>query len=330
MCSANGINPTALKTYAWDSGNRKVDMARPNFSLSVRRMRATAMYEYLNAHPDVFMCPVKEPHFFGSDLVGERFKRAGGPGGYLALFDGAGEAKRIGEASIFYLFSSRAAQEIHDFDPDAKIIALLRSPVEMLYAWYYELRFQAEEPLPTFKAALDAESERKQGCMIPPRLFNMPESLHYRDLARFTGQVRRYFDVFGRDVVRVIIFDDLKTDTPGVYRQTLEFLDLDPLADVTFDAVNASKTLRFPALRRFLHAPPRWWYRGPVALGRALVPEMQRRRVNQWLSRVNARKESRPPMDPDLRRQLQDEFRPEIEQLSALLDRDLTHWCTHD
>ncbi|MBN1563985.1 MAG: sulfotransferase [Anaerolineae bacterium] len=306
-------------------------MPRPNFFIvGAPKCGTTAMYAYLNAHPDVFMCPIKEPHYFGSDFVGGRFKRAGGLAGYLALFDGAGEAQRIGEASIFYLFSQRAAQEIHDFDPDAKIIALLRSPVEMLYAWYYELRFQAEEPLPTFQAALEAEAERKQGHMIPPRLFNMPESLYYRDLAKFTAQVQRYFDVFGRDVVQVTIFDDLKTDTPGVYRRTLEFLDLDPDVAVTLDRVNVSKTLRFPALRRFLHAPPQWWYRGPVALGRALVPEMQRRRVNQWLQRLNARQESRPPMDPDLRRQLQADFRPEIEQLSALLDRDLTHWCADD
>lgn len=306
-------------------------MPRPNFFIvGAPKCGTTALYEYLNAHPDVFVCPIKEPHFFGSDFEGERFKRAGGLEGYLRLFDAAGHTKRVGEASIFYLFSQRAAQEIHDFDPDAKIIALLRSPVEMLYSWYYELRFQAEEPLTTFQAALDAESKRKQGRQIPPRLFNMPESLHYRDLARFTEQVQRYFDVFGRDAVKVIIFDDLKTDTPGVYRQTLNFLDLDPSVEVALDAVNVSKTLRFPALRRFLHAPPRWWYRGPVAVGRALVPEMQRRRVNQWLMRINARRQSRPPMDASTRRQLQDEFRPEIEQLSALLDRDLMHWCEYD
>jgi hypothetical protein len=306
-------------------------MARPNyFIVGAPKCGTTAMYEYLNAHPDVFMCPIKEPHFFGSDLVGERFKRAGGLAGYLALFAGAGDARRIGEASIFYLFSQRAAQEIHDFDPDARIIALLRSPVDMLYAWYYELRFQAEEPLPTFEDALAAESERKQGRQIPSRLLNMPESLHYRDLACFTEQVRRYFDVFGRDAVRVIIFDDLKADTPGAYRQTLEFLDLDPSVEVALNAVNVSKTLRFPALRRFLHAPPRWWYRGPVALGRVLVPAMQRRRINQWLMQINARKEARPPMDPATRRQLQDDFLPEIERLSALLDRDLTHWCSYD
>lgn len=303
-------------------------MRKPNlFIVGAPKCGTTSLYTYLQVHPDIAMSRIKEPHYFGSDFEAKRFRRHS-LDFYLSLWEGAEDARWWGEASIYYLYSRRAAQEIHAFNPEARIMALLRNPVDMLYSFYYERRFHGEEPLETFGEALAAETDRKQGHRMPARLSNMPEVLYYRDVARFAEQVERYFDVFGREQVRVIIFDDLKNDTLAVYRDTLAFLDLDlPPNMPDLYAVNPSKIPRSSAVTRFFHDPPLWWRRGPVALGRLLVPELTRHRVNRLIKHANTRYKKRPPMDSAIREQLKREFYPEVERLSELLDRDLTHWC---
>lgn len=306
-------------------------MRKPNlFIVGAPKCGTTSLYTYLQTHPDIAMSRIKEPHYFGSDFEAKRFKRHG-LDFYFSLWADAGDAKWLGEASIYYLYSRVAAQEIHDFNPDSRIIILVRNPVDMLYSYYYEKRFQGEEPLATFGEALAAEDERKRGRLLPPNLSNMPESLYYRDVARFTGQIRRYHEVFGPDKVRVIVFDDLKADALSVYRDTLAFLGLD-LSSVSPDmnAVNPSKVPRSSSITRFFHDPPVWWRYGPIALGRLLVPKDTRRKVNLLIKRLNTRYEKRPAMEPSIRQQLMSEFYSEIEQLSALLDRDLMHWVAEN
>ena len=238
---------------------------------------------------------------------------------YLALFDGATHQRRIGEASPHYLYSKTAAQEIHQFNPAAKIIIMLRSPVDALYSLYHELRFRGHEPLPTFEAALAAEPERRaHGTTAGGYIV---ESVYYRDRVQFSEQVKRYFDVFGREQVHVIIFDDFKRDTAQVFRDILNFLEIDPDYQADLKQINPNKEARFPFLRDFLRRPPR-----PVlAIGRALFPVA--RPVYRALVNLNTRYAPRTTMSPELRRQLQAEFLPEVQRLGDLLGRDLTHWC---
>jgi hypothetical protein len=145
----------------------------------------------------------------------------------------------------------------------------------------------------------------------------------YRDAARYAQQVRRYFEVFGREKVHVIIFDDFKKDTPRSFRETCEFLGVNTQFHPEFNIVNPRKTVHSATLRNFLRYPPpsvRWVLRSlglrPVEWG-----------FKGWLKRLNTKVEPPSDINPALRQALQVEFLPEVEQLSELLDRDLTHWC---
>lgn len=269
---------------------------------------------------------VKEMHYFGRDLrfrapfYRRNFKE------YLAEFQRCNGQRCIGEASVWYLRSSQAAAEISAFNPQAKIIIMLREPVEMLYSLYYELRYLGEEHLPSFEQALAAESERSAERRIG-RQACFAQGLMYRQNARYCQQVQRYFEAFGRNQVKVIIYDDLAADPKKVHRNTLEFLEVDPACGPQdFKVVNGNKSIRSPALRAVVKDP--LLHSGLAALRRWLPKKLLRtlRAFDHSLWRINTRFEERPPLDPGLRAQLKSEFANEVDRLSELLERDLTSW----
>lgn len=278
------------------------------------------MHRYLKAHPDIFMSE-KELHFFGSDLVfaSARLKRED----YLGYFAFANGEKRVGEAAVWYLYSKRAADEIREFCPSARVIIMLRNPVDAMYSLYCQRVYNGNENLKTFELALAAEYNRKRGISLPPNPSNLM-GCFYRDSVKFTRQVQRYFKNFGREKVHVIIFDDLQKDVGSVYRHCCEFLGVDDRFRPDFPVVNARQRARSSLLKNLLHSPPGSFH----WLARALM--LRRNRYGGykgWLKRLNTSHAKIPAMKPELRRKLQEEFLPEVQQLSNLLGRDLTGWC---
>jgi len=296
-------------------------MQKPNFFIvGAPKCGTTSMYEYLQQHPNIFMSYIKELHYFGTDMHGKKHwnKKGKSDDDYLAYFEGWNGEEHIGEASVYYLFSERAAQEIHDFNPDARIIAMLRNPVDMLYSMYHQKRFSGGETLPTFEEALAAEPKRKaEGA---------PRRLYYREIATYTPQVKRYFDVFGRDQVRVIIFDDLKADVEAVYRDTLRFLGADDTFEADLRVHNPNTVVRSKRIRNFLKNPPSW-YISLLKVGKRTLPVGVRDRGRRLIKSANSMKATRQPMKPETREELKEYYRLEVQRLSELLGRDLTHWC---
>jgi len=111
-------------------------MSKPDFFLvGAPRSGTTALYTYLKSHPEIFMSPIKETQFFAADLLGEhRPIRTWAE--YLNCFSGAQSEKRIGEASALYLSSRSAPAAIKAFCATARIIVILRNPVDMMYSLY--------------------------------------------------------------------------------------------------------------------------------------------------------------------------------------------------
>jgi hypothetical protein len=298
---------------------------KPNFFIvGAPKCGTTAMNEYLKQHPEIFIPEKKELHFFGTDL---KFYTPGPTEEkYLSYFSSVTTEKRVGEATVWYLYSKQAASEIKKYCPSARIIIMLRNPVHMLHSLHSQFLFEGYENIMEFKCALDAEANRKRGLCIPDsaRLKNRffcKELLFYREVAKYEQQVRRYLDVFGRENVHVIIFDDFESDTAGVYRETCRFLGVTEAFQSTLKVANPNRRIRNMTLHEFLRYPPnvvRW-------VGK-LTPSQLRRGLRQSLWNFNIQHKPRPLMDPRLKRLLQAEFALDVERLSTLLDRDLTHW----
>lgn len=301
-------------------------MRKPDFFLvGAPKCGTTAMAHYLAARSDIFMAR-KEMHTFGRDLhFGSQFYRRN-LDQYMAEFQGWKDQARGGESSVWYLFSETAANEIKAFSPDARILIMLRDPVEMLHSMYYTFLWDGNEHLSTFESALLAQNERRAGRMTTRKTY-FAQGLVYEEIVRFTEQVQRYFNVFGRERVHVMIYDDFTTDIVGVYRRALDFLEVNSTRIVTdFEPVNANKFVKSSAVRDLFSDP---LVRRAVLAIRPMVPRVvfnAMQKVDARLRKMNSRDGERPPLSPELRERLNRHFAPEVEQLSTLLERDLTHW----
>ncbi len=192
-------------------------MRKPDFFIvGAPKCGTTAMNDYLQAHPEIFIPAKKEIHFFGADLQFQR-PRVTLPE-YLSYFAPVQREKRVGEASVWYLYSQQAAAEIKSFSPAARILIMLRNPVDMMYSLHSQRLYNDNENLVNFEEALAAEADRRQGKRLYQNALNTM-GFFYRAAATYTPQVQRYFEVFGREQVHVIIFDDFTEATDEVYCQ---------------------------------------------------------------------------------------------------------------
>lgn len=294
------------------------------FIVGAPKCGTTALYEYLRPHPNIFMSTVKEPHFFAGDLGTYPFIKSRDE--YARLFAGAGpQHLRVGEASVYYLRSTVAIANIRDFNPDARLIAMFRNPVEMLHSFHAQLLYVAEESESDFETAWRLQEQRSRGIGLPPRSRG-GFLVQYRELARFGSQVERLLSLFPREQVRLILYDDFAVSPQAVYDDVIGFLGIPHDGRTDFPRVNEGKRARLAWLRDFYRKPPtplRSAFRG---LKRAVGGGEAISTVARKLVALNTVKERRPPLTPEFRAELVETFREEVALLSRLLDRDLSHW----
>lgn len=297
-------------------GSRRPDF----FIVGAPKCGTTWLHAGLSRHPDVLMAEKEETNHFATDLLRPddpwRSREA-----WLALFGAARAERRVGEASVFHLFSREAAANLYAFDPGARILVLLRNPVDWVASYHSQMVWNGDEDLLDLRQALLAEPARARGERVPERL-RFPERLLYGRVARFAEQLERYFERFGREQVRVILHDDLARDPAQVYRETLVFLGVDPDFRPALERVNPNRVVRSAGLGEWLRRPPAW-------LARPLVeffPRSWRTALRRGVRRLNSRVAPRAPLSPELRRELEERFRPEVLRLRELLGRDLSGW----
>jgi len=296
-------------------------MTLPNFFIiGAPRSGTTSLYRYLEQHPDVYMSPKKEPNFYFLEGVAEKFRGNGTRGwlktctttkeAYLALFDGVTTEKAVGEASVAYLAKENAPAAIYRDVPDARLFAILRHPVDRAYASYMGTRLAGREPATTFSEALDREASR------------MAENWSfggYRRDGLYCQQLNRYYALFNREQIRVFLFEDFISDPTKVVKDILTALKVD--TSVALDTSvrhNPTGIIRNP-LAHFI-----WTRSLPVrAELRNYLPAWIRDRAFPFFTKSGVMK---PPMSEAIRHELLEFYRPDIEQLQDLIDRDLSHW----
>lgn len=313
-------------------------MNRPSFFIAGNsKSGTTALYAFLNAHPELFLCDPKEPDYFA-----RAFCRNPDPDGafhprteaeYLALFADARPDQVCGEASAVYLYAPDAAEALHAFDPDARLIFMLREPVDFLHSYHLQLLknpITEGEAVASFEEALALEPARKRGEAVPEGCL-IPELLYYRERIRYAEHLRRYYDRFPADQILVILYDDFKRDNEGVYARVLEFLGVDAAFRPVFEQHNQGARLRSKRLQRLMRQVTfgDGWaaaVKGPL---KALLPQALRRGMVDAIYRHVVFR-PKDQLDPALVRALRREFRPEVEKAGALLDRDLVALWGYD
>jgi len=290
----------------------------------------TALYKFLRQHPEICMCFPKELNIFAKDFVHEqdvgRFTRKT-LGEYPGYFDDPSESKLWGEASACYLYSSVAAKEIYDYNPEAKIIAIFREPVDFLHSYHLQMLtnpVSEGEVEKDFERALELEAERKQGHALPDGCL-IPPLLYYSERVKYVEHLERFYARFDEDQVLVLIYEDFKADNEGVFQRILQFLEVDPtFRPATFRKHNKGRKLRSKIAQRLVYNLSHGI--GALAPLHAFIKRLVPASVREFLIQ-NAYQhlvfKPKPGISSELERRLKAEYKPHVEKLSALIDRDL-------
>jgi len=291
--------------------------ARPHFFIvGAAKCGTTALFQYLSRHRSVFMPAIKEPNFFCTDL-----KSLGGIrtlDEYQSLFAGASPECITGEASCLYLYSKIAVERIMAHNPDAKIIVMLRYPVDASHSLYAARWGYGHENMPDFEHAWRVQADRLEGRHLPSR-WPEPATLQYGAMYRYAEQVRRVLAHVPEKQRHLIVYEDFFAAPERHFAKTLEFLNLAPDPRATFSVVNSAVGPRSISLDRLLRGPPRW-LTGAYSLVRPLMHAVG---VNpaKILWKVNSVPRQKTPMRQEFREQLDRYFAGDIRELEQLVGR---------
>jgi hypothetical protein len=296
---------------------------KPNlFIVGQPKSGTSALFSFLKQHPQINACRVKEPQFFCKDFNSQYFHLSKTPReleNYLALYEQTSCRYHM-EASTAYLYSQVAADEICAFNPDARIIIMLREPVDFLYTYHKQLlrnscKFEEETD---FVTALNLEPQRRQGRALPRDVFE-EKFLYYSARVKYAEQIERYYARFPRAQIKVIVYDDFKQDNRKVFAEVQQFLGLEEDFVPQFDTVNKQVDVRNRALKQFVDQHTfalKRWIR--TTFGKGVFVRLRQMYRNLVFTQGDIQ-----PLAPALREELKPRYRTEVETTGRLLDRDL-------
>jgi len=294
------------------------------FVIGVPKAGTTALHVALAQHPQLFMSSVKEPKFFMCD--GPPPTR-GGPGDaksfreriwrreeYEALFDDAPTGTLRGESTPFYLYDADAQRRLHEAVPHARLIALLRDPVDRAHSNWTHLWSAGLEPQGDFVAACHLEQQRAEA--------GWASFWRYLDLGRYGEQLQRLYQRFPSEQVLVLRYRQLRDEPANVLDEICVFLGVDiglitevPAENVTTHATGSVRNRTLSGLLR-----------AGAAIEERL-PHAAWRRTEAFLSRmIQTEQRRREPLTPDQRAALIPHFAADIALLERLTDQSFADW----
>jgi len=292
---------------------------RPDFFIAgAAKCGTTALAQYLGSHPSVFIPGIKEANFFCTDL-----KAKGGvdtPAQYESLFANVAAQHICGDASALYLYSRVAIGRLMQYNPRAKVIAMLRYPVDAAHSLHSARWGHGHENVEDFEQAWRLQAARLAGLHMPPQ-WPDPMTLQYGDMYRYAGQIARLLQQVPEPQRLVLVFEEFFADPRAHYRRVLDFLGLDGAGPDEFPVVNSSIGPRSRRLDRFMREPPPW-LAAPYRIVRPLFHAAGFSIVGA-LRTLNAAPRPKMPLRAEFRVELARFFADDIAMLEELLGRPL-------
>lgn len=301
------------------AGTSSAEVAPDFVVIGAAKAGTDALQQQLGAHPQVHLCP-KDPRYF----VAEAALAWGGPGidriragivsdwsAYQELLLAGDVGARVrGEISTAYLYCPGTAERLRAKVPRAKLMAVLRDPVERAFSNYLHLVRECLEPL-DFWEAIEEEDKRVQAGWSP--------FWHYVRRGLYHQQLRPWFRAFPARQILIVLYEDFVERADAVFDEVFRFLGVDPGWRPDLGRrYNTSRLPRSRFLHRMVKQSARW------ALPPGLLDTRAARSLSRLLDRVNLR--PAPPLPPTIRARLLPRFREDTLRLQELLGRDLSRW----
>ncbi|MEV4702324.1 sulfotransferase domain-containing protein [Actinoplanes sp. NPDC049316] len=217
--------------------------------IGTKRGGTTSLWRYLIQHPLVpRLFPAwntKTSHYFEENWSrGEAWYRSHFPTRRqrAALERKHGGPSKVGEAAPLYMFHPLVAGRVAELMPQARMIVLLRDPVERAYSHWKERRGENVEPL-DFAAALEAEESRtageKERLLADPAYFSEPFDWYsYRARGRYLEHLEPWLERFDRSQLLFLASETLYREPARTYARILDFIGLPPYELPAYDVFN--------------------------------------------------------------------------------------------
>lgn len=306
-------------------------MKKPNFFIvGAAKAGTTSLYHYLEQHSNIYMSPIKEPHYFCKDIRLANFDKnyrhrsyidinkylqqkkkqklhaayIENKEHYLKLFELAQKERAVGEASVGYLYSEVAAKEIYNFNNRAKIIIILRNPIERAFShWMMDLRGD-DVCRESFLTAIKIDQAKKDKGWGKSHL--------YIELGLYYDQVKRYLDVFSKNQVNIFLFDDLKKNPDRFFHNLFVFLDVKPVKIDISKRYNQASIPRYPLVKK--------------VIDKSQINKIVPYGLKKELRKLFFKDYGLPVLTVDDKKQLGPIFDSDIAKLEKLIEKDLTMW----
>ena len=294
-------------------------MRLPNFLIvGAAKSGTTSLYHYLKQHPDIYLPPGKELHYFAWEYM---LRFSGGPGDsnvlshicqtreeYESFYAQATKQYAVGEISPSYLYFSEVSRRIKEELDDPKIIIILRNPIDKAFSQYMHLVRDNREML-GFYDALIAEKDRIRRSWAA--------IWRYAESSLYHSRVKNYLDVFGESNVRIFLYDDLVRSPERLIRELLEFIGVDPECPIDFAKVhNRSGKPRSKFVAKLVTRP-----NFVRTLANRMLPSATTLALKLWLQDLNTGKKGK--IDGRSRAYLKDFCAEDVQALQPIVGRPL-------
>ena len=314
-----------LKTVS-DSTPMKAERWPDFVVIGAGKSGTTALNEYLDQHPGLFMAIKKEPNFFGLENVDidsydieesrqYHLESVYKKDEYLALYDGAREDQITGEISNLYLYSDEAYLNIKKYIPNTKLIALIRQPADRLFSRYLHLLRDDKLPEDSWDQLFDKDTI----------WWKRPDLVHE---GFYFKHLSKYYEHFPKENIKVFIYDDFRADPMKVLNEMFEFIGVEKNVEIDTDLVVNKSGKRKQNIFNYLLGSNGLL----VETTRAIMPGIHKRMsrnkdVIKYLNKARNRNIISLKMNKALRKKITNEiYREDIQNLQQLLGRDLSHW----
>ncbi len=286
-------------------------MRQPDFFVvGAAKSGTTALWKYFQKHPDVFVTDTIEAKELGyySNQYGVSSKSE-----YLSFFKNAEPDQLIGEVCHVYLTSNESADWIKQEVPNAKIIIMLRNPVERAYSLYNWMIMHGYEYQNSFEKALEQEKLLFQDKKPKHQLLHrFRKNYHYFNSGKYYEQVKRFYDFFGKANVLVIEYDNFNKNQIRSLTRIFEFLKIDKTHDISELKTNESNRVKSVLLQ--------YWLR-KLYLSRYGINPRVKQLINTIMSK-NITKKKPKKINEDTKLKLRDNYKEDVQKLTQLTGID--------
>ena len=275
------------------------------FIVGAAKCGTSSLFSYLAEHEDIFAPTVKEPHFFAPDV----WDRAGSVVrhgvDYLELYSDVCRERVSMDGSTWYLRSQLAPHLIRRYQPDAKIIVMLRNPARMIISLHNHMYRKGSHSFSRFD---DFFQDKDLGVLA-------------RRMMQFRNDLHRYMNVIDEKHIKIIIFEEFFQNPNDSIKDVFQFLKVSDRLEIDPKIVNGATQPNDLLLKRFKRKNPR------LAFSiRQYTPQFLKSAGRRILSKLHETPDVSGPQDPNIMKEILDIAENEVALVENVLGRSLDVW----